>query len=85
MTKGKNYSPSELLRACKVEDRDNLITDVSIGMALDRLISLGSIGPEFQGNCDGIDALCYHLDGITVKDAMKILQKILERVEEYKD
>ena len=73
-----DYSATELLSSCKVED-----TDVSIGRALDRLASVVDVGEEYQGGCDGVDALCYHLDAYTCTRAIEALQRVMARFAEH--
>lgn len=78
------YSADELMKACKVEIpyyRDEEM-GVSIGIALDSLIRLSQVGKEFQGDCDGLDALCYCLDGYTCENAIDALNKVLNRFKE---
>lgn len=57
---------------------------VSVGAALERLNSLATIPREFEGDADGIDALCYHLDSGTCEKAIASLKKVLARFEEMK-
>jgi len=71
-----NYSPTELMDAIMVDAPHKTI---SIGTALDKLIELANTGKIFKGDCDGLDALCYHLDGYTVQDAIEALQKVQKR------
>ena len=52
---------------------------VSIGTCLKRLNSVASIGNELEGDHDGLDALCYHLDGATTLKAKQSLENILKR------
>jgi len=77
-----NYSPTELLDAtgitCMGEQRN-----ASIGMGLACLNSLAKTGKEFTGDCDGLDALCYHLNGYACEEAIKSLEKVLKRFKEY--
>jgi len=70
----RNYSPAELLDAVMMEYKA-----ISIGTALDKLIELANTGKIFKGDCDGVDALCYHLDGYTVQAAIEALQKVQKR------
>ena len=72
----RNYSPTELMDAVII---DAPRTIISIGTALDKLIELANTGNTFKGDCDGLDALCYHLDGYTVQDAIEALQKVQKR------
>jgi len=48
-------------------------------MALDTLASLADVPDEFEGKCDGVDALCYHLSACQCTKAIIALQKVLER------
>jgi hypothetical protein len=50
---------------------------VSIGQALRELHSVAGIGDEFDGGLTGLDALAYHLDGITCSRAITALQGVL--------
>ncbi len=72
----KNYSPTELMDAVMVEVPHKVI---SIGGALEALIKLAKEDKIFQGDLDGIDALCYHLDGYIVQKAIEALQKVQKR------
>lgn len=75
----KDYSPTELLSMSRVDPRVDG-GDVSIGMALDHLVRVSTLpGTEFQGGNDGIDALCYHLNGGTCQRAIDALNKVLQR------
>jgi hypothetical protein len=76
-----DYSPTELLDMTAVVHPLNGPQQVSIGMALDTLANVADIGKEFQGDCDGIDVLCYHLSGSQCKKGIEALQKVLERFE----
>ena len=76
-----DYSPTELLDMTSVVHPLNGPQQVSIGMALDTLASVADIGKEFQGDCDGIDVLCYHLSGDQCHKGIAALQKVLERFE----
>jgi hypothetical protein len=53
--------------------------NVSIGASLEKLNSVASIPDEFDGGCDGLDALCYHLGGHDVEQAIISCQKIMAR------
>ena len=78
-----DYSQDELLGAVNVPIRmTGDPSGISIGRALEYLKSLSEVGKEFQGDCDGLDALCYHLDKYTCEDAIKVLQAVLKRFEE---
>jgi len=79
-----NYSPTQLLEATAVRHPILGPMECSIGMALDTLVYLSEIGKEFDGDCDGIDALCYHLSGSQCSEAIRALRKVLERFEEIK-
>jgi hypothetical protein len=68
-----DYSPTELMDAVMIDAPHKTI---SIGTALDKLIELANTEKTFKGDCDGLDALCYHLDGITVRKAIEALHKI---------
>ena len=70
----RNYSPTELMDAIMIEAKT-----ISIGRALDKLIELANTEKIFKGDCDGLDALCYHLDGYTVQKAIEALQKVQKR------
>jgi hypothetical protein len=67
------YSPTELMDAVKVEAPHKV---TSIGRGLQALIKLANEDKIFKGDLDGIDALCYHLDGYTVQKAIDALQKV---------
>jgi len=82
--KDYNYSATQLLDACNIRDRTIKISNISIGASLEHLNSLGNTGKEFDGGCDGIDALCYQLDKFTCEKAIKTLQKVLKRFEDIK-
>ena len=71
-----DYSPTELMDAVKIDAPHKTI---SIGMALDALVDLDRLGTTYKGGLDGIDALCYHLDIYTVRDAIKALQHVEQR------
>jgi hypothetical protein len=58
---------------------------VSIGQSLEALNSLAKVPKEFDGDCDGIDALCYHLSGGTCKRAIENLQRVLARFKEIEE
>ncbi len=78
----RDYSPTELLGMSRVPpSRED--GPVSIGMALAYLSSVSKIGDEFQGGCDGLDALCYHLGLGTVDNAIEALQKVKQRFNDY--
>ena len=65
-----------------VPQRNHDRSDISIGRALDRLISVAQISKgELKGDIDGIDALCYHLNSHICQDAIVALQKVLMRFE----
>lgn len=71
--------PSEL-----VEKLNRLIKEhakISIGRSLERLTTIANIGPEFKGGLDGVDALTYHLSGHICTEAIKALNKVMERFE----
>lgn len=74
------YSPDQLLNLASVHCSENQKA-VSIGMALDKLSSVSKIGKELDGDCDGLDALCYHLSGPTCEKAIESLQAVLKRFE----
>lgn len=74
-----DYSSSQLLEACAVQHPIQGPSNVSVGMALDTLASLADIPDEFEGDCDGLDALCYHLSACQCEKAIVALQKVLER------
>ena len=76
------YSPTQLLNAVGITDPMGKPRNASIGMGLDALNRLAKIPNEFDGNCDGLDALCYHLNSYTVIEAIDSLQKVLKRFEE---
>ena len=80
MQKG-DYSPKQLLDACGIECNGEK-RNASIGMGLENLNSLGQIPAEFDGDLDGIDALCYHLDIHTCQKAIKTLERIIKRFNE---
>jgi hypothetical protein len=71
-----HYSTNELLEAVTIPDH---LYEKTIGIALRRMIDLSDIGPQFYGNCNGLDALAYHLDVNTIDKAINTL----ERVKEY--
>ena len=78
-----NYSATELLDAVMVNNLKNgKKSDISVGTSLKHLGRLVNTGKEFKGDCDGLDALCYHLDSFTCKETIKSLQKILKRFKE---
>ena len=74
-----DYSATELLEVCRLEPHETVGGVPSVGMGLRRLVSVAEIGQEFQGGCDGIDALCYHLDRYTCEAAIEALHKVLAR------
>jgi len=78
------YSSNELHDAVRVRNRLGTQTEASIGMALDHLTKLANVPQEFQGDCDGVDALAYHLDEFTCKNSLAALNKVLQRFEELK-
>ena len=49
---------------------------VSIGMALEKLNSVATTGPELDHGRTGVDALTYHLGGSTVDKAIEALQAV---------
>lgn len=49
---------------------------VSIGMALEKLHSVATTGPELDYGRTGVDALTYHLGGSTVDKAIEALQAV---------
>ena len=81
--KDYNYSATQLLDAVTITCMGKK-RNASIGMGLSELVSLYKVGKEFDGDCDGLDALCYHLDKYTCEEAIKALKKVLERFEEKK-
>jgi hypothetical protein len=76
-----DYSPSQLLRIASVPVSDGC-DRVSIGMALSQLHSVSTMPDELEGGCTGLDALCYHLSGVTCTNAIEALQRVLRRFEE---
>jgi hypothetical protein len=72
----RNYSPTELMDAVIIDAPHETI---SIATAVDKLIELANTETIFKGDCYGIDALCYHLDGYTVQAAIEALQKVQKR------
>jgi hypothetical protein len=70
------YSPTELMDAVKVSAPHKV---TSIGRGLEALIKLANTEKIFKGDCDGLDALCYHLDSYTVQQAIEALQKVQKR------
>ncbi len=74
-----NYSATELLDAVKVDAPHKFAT---IGRSLGVLIKLSQEDAIYKGDCDGLDALCYHLDGYTVQQSIEALQKVLQRFKE---
>lgn len=81
----KNYSPSELLEVCRVKNLSDPGGEISIGCALDHLNRLGRVPNEFQGDASGLDALCYHLDKVTVCQSIDTLKAILRHWEQQND
>jgi len=83
--KDHNYSPTELLDAVKITHfprfKNREKSDISVGRALDFIGELEDTGKIFQGDLDGIDALCYHLSKHTIQNAIDVLQKVLNRFE----
>jgi hypothetical protein len=66
----------------KIKEKLQEIGTISIGMALQELHSIATIGPDLKGNLDGLDALTYHLSGFYCRQAIKDLQMVLHRFEE---
>lgn len=82
--KSLDRSPMELMDAVQVRRQDTFkLAGVSIGGGLQQMIQLSEVGKEFKGECDGVDALCHHLDGGTCRKAIEALQKVLERFKKY--
>lgn len=78
-----DYSATELLELTRVPHPfPHLPSDaprhVSVGMALDHIAELGKV-TDLKGDCDGIDALCYHLCKSDVDNAIDVLQKVINR------
>ena len=57
-------------------------SNMSIGMALDALHSISTLGKELDGDHDGLDALCYHLSGNSCEKGIAALQAVLRRFKE---
>ena len=81
-----NYSATELLDAVDISFRiapkmKRGKSGITIGRALEYVTELGVRDKDFQGDCDGIDAMCYHLSKYTIQDAIDTLQKVLKRFE----
>ena len=55
------------------------ISKVSVGAALRHLNELAATGKEYSGGCDGLDALCHHLDIHTVQRAIIALDRVSQR------
>ena len=53
------------------------IGTISIGRSLERLIDISEIGPELDGNCTGLDALCSHLSAYHCRASVTALEKVL--------
>jgi hypothetical protein len=66
----------------KLDDIIREIGKISIGQALRQLNNVATIGPEFDGNHTGIDALAYHLSGPVCRQTITTLQSILKWFEE---
>jgi hypothetical protein len=82
--KNPERSPMELMDAVEVRRQDNFkLAGVSMGGGLRQMIQLSEVGKEFKGDCDGVDALCHHLNGDTCRRAIEALQKVLERFQKY--
>jgi len=73
-------SPQELIDLITKAIQE--LHSVSIGMALDHLFSVSNIGKEFQGDADGIDALCYHLSGFQCSKAIVALSAVQQRFQD---
>lgn len=85
MIPGKSdYSSSELMALVQVPPTRAVAgPQVSIGTALHHLDVIADIPDECQGGCDGLDALCYHLDETTVRKAISALHAVLDRFKEW--
>jgi len=59
--------------------------NISIGKSLEKLYSVSTIPDEFDGDHDGLDALCYHLGGNQVNNAIKALNAINNRFREMEE
>jgi len=70
-----DYSATELLSAVTIDPQTGR-NYVSFGQALKQLADLVELGDEYQGDCTGLDALVYHLDGYTVDRAIKALERV---------
>ena len=81
--KNRTYSPSQLLNANEITVM-GIGRKTSIGSGLSSLNDLADTPQEFDGNCDGIDALCYCLDRYTVEKTIDNLKKVLQRWEDMK-
>ena len=69
----------------KIKEKLQEIGTISIGMSLEKLHGITTIGPDLDGNLDGLDALTYHLSGFRCKQAIRDLQRVLQRFEETKN
>jgi hypothetical protein len=76
-----DYSPTQMMDAVQVtNERDFSYSNISVGQALRFMVRLTDIGPEFDGNVDGLDCLVYHLSLNCVDTAIEALQKVRERM-----
>lgn len=73
-----DYSSDELLGAATVTPYPSN-NKISMAKALNDISELAETDSIFKGDCDGLDALCYHLDGYTVDKAIRSLKKVKER------
>lgn len=62
----------------------NIANGTSVGMALRHLHQISTIGPEYDGDTDGIDALAHHLSGVCCTDGIAALQAVLKRFDELR-
>ena len=70
-------------KPAKIEELVDLANQVSFATALECLHSVASIGGEFEGGCDGLDALCYHLSMHSVSQGEDALRMIRQRLGEW--
>lgn len=90
---GPKYFTTQILSLMVTEKDPNLLVEkiekiirqvgeVSIGQSLRRLHTIATIGNEFQGGLDGLDALTYHLGGDSCTKAISALQAVMQRFKE---
>ena len=76
-----NVKPEDTPAAIK--DILRKVNRVGMALAIERIHSLATLGPELQHDCDGLDALCYCFGMHTVEQGEEAMRLIRQRFEEW--